>query len=328
MTAPQISTTHPSTRPASPARSAMEVITVPTMSPAALSRCMDEHTPVILTDALRDWGTKGWTFDHLAETYGDQSLIVRGGDRETWRTLARVDLADYLKFIAGESLPALDRFRLNNPYAAFNPVAGTERDLDFASLVPEGFHVGSDILWIGPKGTLTPLHTDESGSTLLAQVQGSKEVTLFPADQGPLLYPSDVFDYTSVFSSVNIDAPDLDRHPRFADAVPTTLVVHPGELLMIPLGMWHQVVALDDSISATVRTCVKEHRSSKMMWKWKARGLAHLAGLYKPRRCLCHIVDVKELELDRFSQDLSTRIALAADRLEAHGLDLADLMEW
>ena len=50
-------------------------------------------------------------------------------------------------------------------------------------------------------------------------------------------------------SEVEVEAPDLARHPRFAQAAYEEVVLRPGELLFIPAGTWHYVRSLSTSWS-------------------------------------------------------------------------------
>ena len=62
--------------------------------------------------------------------------------------------------------------------------------------------------------------------------------------QTPLLY-----NHFEVYSPVDIDRPDLSRYPLFEQATVLDVVVEPGETVFLPLGWWHQVTALDVSLS-------------------------------------------------------------------------------
>ena len=94
-------------------------------------------------------------------------------------------------------------------------------------------------LWFGPAGTVTPLHHDTS-NILIAHVRGRKRYRLISPMQWQYLYNE-----TGVFSEVDPEAPDLSRHPAFRDASVIDVVVHPGEMLFMPVGWWHHVRALD-----------------------------------------------------------------------------------
>ena len=97
--------------------------------------------------------------------------------------------------------------------------------------------------WFGPAGTVTPLHHD----TLMlfhTQVVGRKRWRFISPLETPHLY-----NYHEVYSPIDIDRPDLNRYPDFAKVTVLDVVVNPGETVFLPLGWWHQVTALDLSLS-------------------------------------------------------------------------------
>ncbi|MGA8938582.1 MAG: cupin-like domain-containing protein [Acidobacteriaceae bacterium] len=100
-------------------------------------------------------------------------------------------------------------------------------------------------LWFGPEGTITRLHHDEL-NILLCQIYGRKRITLISPDQTPWLYNE-----VGVFSEVDLENPDLERHPLFRYVEPVEVILNPGEILFIPVGWWHHVRSLDVSISVS-----------------------------------------------------------------------------
>ena len=106
--------------------------------------------------------------------------------------------------------------------------------------------------WLGPAGTVTPLHYD-SYDNILTQVVGHKLVRLFDASQTAHLYPCEGggsgVEAQGNVSAVNVEAPDLERFPQFAKAAAYECVIGPGEGLYIPAGCWHHVRSLSPSWS-------------------------------------------------------------------------------
>ncbi len=88
-------------------------------------------------------------------------------------------------------------------------------------------------MWIGPAGTRTPLHYDWKDAAI-AQLEGVKRVYVLPPDD-----------------------PRVDnRESRFGDADVTRLgarevILGPGDLLFLPTGWWHEVIALEPSVTVS-----------------------------------------------------------------------------
>ncbi|KAK5823164.1 jumonji domain-containing 5 [Linnemannia elongata] len=133
----------------------------------------------------------------------------------------------------------------------------------------EGYSPPDDVLlnaWFGPRGTVSPMHTDPYHN-LLAQVVGRKYIRLYAPKETSKLYcygnesqddaegereggdgSSSMLGNTS---QVNVEKPDLERHPRFAEAEYMETILAPGELLYIPFQWWHYIRSLSTSFSVS-----------------------------------------------------------------------------
>jgi len=103
-------------------------------------------------------------------------------------------------------------------------------------------------LWLGNR-THTATHWDLS-QNLACVVAGRRRFTLFPPDQLKNLYvgPLEFTLAGQPISLVDIDAPDFEAYPRFAEALETALRAElgPGDALYIPSMWWHNVWSLEE----------------------------------------------------------------------------------
>lgn len=102
-------------------------------------------------------------------------------------------------------------------------------------------------VWIGNAAKVA-IHNDPS-ENIACVVAGRRRFTLFAPDQLPNLYmgPFHVTPAGTPVSMVHLTRPDLDRYPRFAEALATAeeAELEPGDALYIPYGWYHHVEALD-----------------------------------------------------------------------------------
>lgn len=197
--------------------------------------------PVILTGLMRDWpALTKWSPAAFRERFADVEIQVTQGreadphpDRNFaahCRTLRMAEFCDMV-LAAGETN---DFYCIANNHNMLR--APLQSLLHDVTLPAEWFDaqrlLGAVSLWIGPAGTLTPLHHDTT-NILFCQVHGRKRVRLI----SPL--------ETTLFATAEGFYNTLDP-----SALPVAdIVLSPGEALFIPVGWWHEVLALDKSIS-------------------------------------------------------------------------------
>jgi len=114
----------------------------------------------------------------------------------------------------------------------------------------EGLIKGAVIesIWIGNRTCIAP-HFDNT-ENIACVVAGRRRFTLFPPDQIGNLYPGplELTPAGQPVSLVDVRKPDLDRFPRYAEALRVAEVAEldPGDAIYIPALWWHNVEALED----------------------------------------------------------------------------------
>lgn len=102
-------------------------------------------------------------------------------------------------------------------------------------------------IWIGNRAKVAT-HNDPLAN-IGCVASGHRRFTLFPPEQIGNLYmgPLHVTPAGTPISMVHLTAPDLERYPRFAQALDAGLVaeLQPGDAIYIPYQWYHHVEALD-----------------------------------------------------------------------------------
>ncbi|KFM79069.1 tRNA wybutosine-synthesizing protein 5, partial [Stegodyphus mimosarum] len=118
-------------------------------------------------------------------------------------------------------------------------------DIVFPHFVPEN-QIFSSIFRIASEGLSIWTHYDVMDNALI-QVKGRKHAVLFPPTDVLSLYLKG--DKSEV---LNIDNPDLNKFPKFQDAVRHECSLLPGDVLYIPALWFHNMKYLDFGIAVNV----------------------------------------------------------------------------
>jgi hypothetical protein len=209
------------------------------------------NRPVVLRGLATGSGLLDWTPARLAERFGHLAVEVQT-DRRTepiWDVFLRgktstMPFADYVQRVlaAGET----NEFYLtgNEGFLNHDKDELVLADVAFGDeLLDSGNRYQGTSLWLGPAGTISPLHRDRV-NVLNVQSFGSKRITMIDSCQLPRVYNEQSF-----YSMVDVERPDLERFPEFGNVTVRQAVLEPGDAVFIPINWWHQLRALQVSIS-------------------------------------------------------------------------------
>jgi len=208
--------------------------------------------PVVLTDVTHDWpAMRRWSPHDLKQRFGHLRVEIQA-ERSTnqryevdkLKHRREVRLGDFVDRVLAMGVSNDEYLTANNELLRRPEFAPLLADVGSLPAVCDRAQLAQRAsFWFGPAGTVTPLHHD----TIMlfhTQVVGRKRWRFVSPLQTPRVY-----NHFEVYSDVNLDAVDLDRHPDFAGVKVLEVVVEPGETMFLPLGWWHQVSSLDVSLS-------------------------------------------------------------------------------
>jgi LPS sulfotransferase NodH len=208
------------------------------------------NKPVVMTGLSDSWpALKLWTADYLKAAIGDAEVEIMASreadprcDMNLQQHRSVVRFGEYVDKVFGGGATNDYYLVANNHFfrrpqcrRLLDDLTVFEEYLDPAALDDRCF------LWLGPGGTVTPLHHDAC-NIMMAQVSGRKHFHIVPAEQWQYLYNT-----TSYWSDVDCEKPDFLRWPQFRHATVIELTLEPGEVMFMPVGWWHHVRTLEPS---------------------------------------------------------------------------------
>ena len=228
------------------ARTLPAITDVPRVGPldAARFRALAaQGLPFLMTGVVKRWPLCQLTPQTLRERYSHLPVRARVGDYVNTafapdRAMQDMSMLDYLDLVAQgvhELPPYLGNLEL--------------RELNSLCHWPAYFDkIGPPRYWLGPAGTVTPLHCDYDDN-LFAQIWGSKRIILSPPHHDEFLYPREA--NAILFGSpFDPEAPDYERFPLARQASMIECLVEAGDMLYVPAGWYHQVRSLAFSLSS------------------------------------------------------------------------------
>lgn len=245
----------------------------------------NDMTPLLLTNVMNDWPAM--------QTWSDPKHLLRltlGGRRcvpvEIGETYTHVDWRQEImplrKFMYKYLRPSNPKeIGYLGQHNLFRQIPALQKDIctpDYCYTAPPESTPASRLglppvplvdepqknVWIGPKGTRTPLHTDPYHN-IFCQVVGYKYVRLYPPEATESVYPrgvdenginesntSEVEIRLDQERSSNVSLEEEERFPLFlAQTSYLEAIVGPGECLYIPAGWWHYIESLTTSYSVS-----------------------------------------------------------------------------
>lgn len=214
--------------------------------------------PAILTDCMGQWPAMAkWNqSDYLLQVCHNRVVPIEIGQnytKDTWsQDLVKFESFFRRQFLNGGGANNVEYLAQHN---LFDQIPELHKDIctpEYCYGMNETTDADIDVdikAWLGPKGTISPMHIDEKHN-LLCQVFGSKRIILAAPEDSHNLYP---FDGDMLKNTSQIDAEHLDfeRFPLLRNVKFYSFTLYKGEILYIPPKWWHYVRSLSNSFSVS-----------------------------------------------------------------------------
>ncbi len=208
--------------------------------------------PLKIKNYAKTWpAIQKWTYEYLADNFGDQKVKLYGSWLENEPTriemppVKEVLFKEYLALLkAGQ--PSDLRIFLFNPFALKPELL---RDFTFTNIA-DGYLKSFPYLFFGSAGTDVRLHYDiDLSHVFITQFGGTKRIVLFGQDQTKYLYKMPF----TTHSAADLSNPDFEKYPALKRATGYFTDLEPGETLFMPSGIWHYIQYLNGSFSLSLR---------------------------------------------------------------------------
>ncbi len=222
------------------------------------------NTPLVLRGLVKHWpvvkaANKSATVavDYLLSFYDKQPVRAFLAEPETSGRIFYNEAVDGFNFIQS-------KVYLDDALNKILEISGSHENPTYylGSLeIPEtlpGFLEHNDLaidfspirksIWLGNQSRIAP-HFDFPDN-IACCIIGKRRFTLFPPEQLENLYvgPIDLTPGGQQISMVDVNAPDLDKFPKYETAIGAALTteLQPGDAIYIPSMWWHHVESLSD----------------------------------------------------------------------------------
>ncbi|KAI5848901.1 hypothetical protein BZA05DRAFT_426306 [Tricharina praecox] len=235
------------------------------------------NTPVIICGALSQWpalGARPWSSPAylLSLTHGGRRLVPVEVGRAYTDAGWGQKIVPFREFLETYMTEGATEIGYLAQHTLFNQIPRLRNDIVIPDYCyadpgdPPGNVKATEMLgepvinaWLGPRGTVSPLHTDPYAN-VLAQVVGSKYVRLYPPEETPRVFPRGVeeggvdmgntsraeVEEEGGGSELTEEESEVFKQARYVDCV-----FREGELLFVPAGWWHYVRSLETSFSVS-----------------------------------------------------------------------------
>lgn len=236
---------------------------------AFLRTYVAQNRPVLIEGLADSWPARAWTLGHLADVIGDTEVEV-ASDRDSDSRYednfrAHVGRMSFSRFIdqvrdggPGNDLYLVSKNRLLRQAVALPLLDDIPEHIELLGSTASRGHAG---IWIGPAGTVTPLHHDAC-NILFVQILGRKRVQLVAPAYLPRIYND-----RTCFTDFDPEQPDFARFPQMRGVPIETVELNAGDALLLPVGWWHHVRAFDASVSLSFPQF--DLKRSAHVWKWR-----------------------------------------------------------
>uniref|UniRef100_A0A1I8MKG7 JmjC domain-containing protein n=1 Tax=Musca domestica TaxID=7370 RepID=A0A1I8MKG7_MUSDO len=224
-------------------------------------KCFTPQVPALLLNTIRHWpALEKWRdLNYILKLAGNRTVPIEIGSNyatDEW-SQQLMKIKDFLKRQFSQpkqhQSPNDDKHEIEYlaQHELFEQIPLLKNDFSIPDYCLLGEHKEMvDIkAWLGPKGTISPMHYDPKHN-ILCQIFGSKKIILASPKDSDNLYPHEG-EFLSNTSQIYAASPDLEKYPRLSMVKFYHLTLQTGDCLYMPPKWWHYVESESPSFSVS-----------------------------------------------------------------------------
>lgn len=222
-----------------------------------LERHFNPQKPLLITNAISHWpAIEKWrNYKYLIAKAGSRTVPIELGSKYTsdnW-SQSLVKFSSFLEHclvdIENKSDQSGDDVAYLAQHDLFDQIPELRNDICVPEYICSSENVPRIKAWLGPKGTISPLHTDPTHN-LLCQIFGKKKVILAAPENTDSLYPYEHFILHNT-SQIDAESVDYNKFPLVRAVKFYELLLQKGDMLYLPPKWWHYVRSQSPSFSVS-----------------------------------------------------------------------------
>ncbi|XP_017136129.1 bifunctional peptidase and arginyl-hydroxylase JMJD5 [Drosophila miranda] len=224
------------------------------------TKCFQPQQPTLLLNTIKHWPAvdKWRDLNYLLNVAGNRTVPIEIGSNyasDEW-SQQLVKIRDFLRrqFVVDQRGDGRREIEYLAQHELFAQIPALKADIcvpDYCTVSgAEETAAAVDIkAWLGPAGTISPMHYDPKHN-LLCQVFGSKKIILAAPKDTDNLYPHES-EFLGNTSQINAAELDFKTYPLLERVRFYKLLLQPGDCLYMPPKWWHYVHAETPSFSVS-----------------------------------------------------------------------------
>ena len=253
---------------------------------------ISDKLPIVFTNMTDESDIQYWNFDYFKQYYPEELLTIISKYNSKKHLRVKVKNIPFEFSDISENEDSEKDENIEYYIEDYNFIQNIGMDSvihdDLKILFPSFSFGNTYKLNISKSGYTTKLYYKTDLYNYIIQLEGTQKIVLFHPKQSKYLYRSSLYNKYRVQSDVNFWDLDNKKFPMMDKAKYIEIILHPGNILLIPNYWWFTGKSIQDSISIQISVNTLTTHIIKLP-EYILKTL-HNIRLYKTYNCCCHFI--------------------------------------